>query len=124
MHAITLVNSNSYSFTLPHDGVATVSGVLVSTVVASAWSASYNTYTVDSSPKGNNATISVSGIGIGAIKTNFNYSQGVTIEYVDPANLVYSHTDSPYFEDIYYKLKINKILDNPIYYKKVLDNCY
>jgi len=41
-------------------------------------------------------------LGIGAVKTSFNTSEGVTIDYVDPANLVYSHTDSPYFEDIYY----------------------
>jgi len=41
-------------------------------------------------------------LGIGAVKTNFNTSEGVVVDYVDPANLVYSHTDSPYFEDIYY----------------------
>jgi len=41
-------------------------------------------------------------IGIGATKTNFNYSDGAKVEYVDPANLVYSYTNSPYFEDIYY----------------------
>ena len=41
-------------------------------------------------------------IGIGAEKTTFNTSEGVVIDYVDPANLVYSYTDSPYFEDIYY----------------------
>ena len=40
-------------------------------------------------------------IGIGAVKSSFNTSEGVVVEYVDPANLVYSHTDSPYFEDIY-----------------------
>ena len=40
--------------------------------------------------------------GIGAVKTSFNTSEGVVIDYVDPANLVYSYTDSPYFEDIYY----------------------
>ena len=31
-------------------------------------------------------------LGIGAVKTNFNTSQGVTVEYVDPADLVYSYT--------------------------------
>ena len=41
-------------------------------------------------------------LGIGAVKTSFNTSEGVVIDYVDPANLVYSYTDSPYFEDIYY----------------------
>jgi hypothetical protein len=41
-------------------------------------------------------------IGIGATKTEFNTSEGAIVKYVDPANLVYSYTDSPYFEDIYY----------------------
>ena len=41
-------------------------------------------------------------IGIGAIKTSFNKAEGVTVEYVDPANLVYSYTNDPNFEDIYY----------------------
>jgi len=41
-------------------------------------------------------------IGIGAVKTNFNLANGIDIEYVDPANLVYSYTDDPNFEDIYY----------------------
>jgi hypothetical protein len=40
--------------------------------------------------------------GIGAVKTNFNVSNGITIDYVDPANLVYSYTEDPNFEDIYY----------------------
>jgi len=41
-------------------------------------------------------------LGIGAVKTSFNTAEGVVVDYVDPANLVYSYTDSPYFEDIYY----------------------
>ena len=41
-------------------------------------------------------------LGIGAVKTCFNTSEGATIDYVDPANLVYSYSKSPYYEDIYY----------------------
>jgi len=41
-------------------------------------------------------------LGIGCVKTSFNLSEGVTVEYVDPAHLVYSYTDDPNFEDIYY----------------------
>jgi len=41
-------------------------------------------------------------IGIGATKTTFNKSNGVIVDYVDPANLVYSYTNDPNFEDIYY----------------------
>jgi len=41
-------------------------------------------------------------IGIGAVKTTFNKSEGVVVDYVDPANLVYSYTNDPNFEDVYY----------------------
>tara|TARA_R110002074_G_scaffold29838_6_gene84929 strand:+ start:381 stop:2807 length:2427 start_codon:yes stop_codon:yes gene_type:complete len=41
-------------------------------------------------------------LGIGAVKNNFTESEGVTIEYVDPAYLIYSYTEDPYFQDIYY----------------------
>jgi hypothetical protein len=41
-------------------------------------------------------------IGIGALKTQYNKSEGVIVEYVDPANLIYSYTNDPNFEDIYY----------------------
>jgi len=41
-------------------------------------------------------------LGIGISKTNFNFSEGITIDYVDPANVVYSYTEDPNFDDIYY----------------------
>ena len=41
-------------------------------------------------------------LGIGAVKTNWNKANGVKVEYCDPANLVYSYTEDPNFEDIYY----------------------
>ena len=53
-------------------------------------------------------------IGIGAVKTSFNTSEGVTIDYVDPANLVYSYTDSPYFDDIYYVGEVKSIPVNEL----------
>jgi len=53
-------------------------------------------------------------LGIGAIKTSFNTSEGVVIDYVDPANLVYSYTDSPYFEDIYYVGEVKSIPVNEL----------
>jgi hypothetical protein len=40
--------------------------------------------------------------GIGACKTNFNLSNGITVDYVDPAYLIYSYTEDPNFEDMYY----------------------
>ena len=53
-------------------------------------------------------------LGIGATKTSFNTSEGVIIDYVDPANLVYSHSDSPYFEDIYYVGEVKTIPINEL----------
>jgi len=53
-------------------------------------------------------------LGIGAVKTSFNTSEGVTIDYVDPAKLVYSHTESPYFDDIYYVGEIKTIPINEL----------
>ena len=53
-------------------------------------------------------------LGIGAVKTSFNTSEGVVIDYVDPANLVYSYTDSPYFEDIYYVGEVKTIPANEL----------
>jgi len=60
-------------------------------------------------------------IGIGAVKTSFNKSEGVVVDYVDPANLVYSYTNDPNFEDIYYvgeiksltlaEIKLNTLVD-------------
>ena len=53
-------------------------------------------------------------LGIGAVKTNFNTSEGVVVDYVDPANLVYSYTDSPYFDDIYYVGEVKSIPVNEL----------
>jgi len=48
-------------------------------------------------------------IGLGAIKNTFSEAEGVLVEYVDPVNLVYSYTESPYFEDIYYVGEVKSI---------------
>jgi hypothetical protein len=53
-------------------------------------------------------------LGIGAVKTNFNTSEGVTVEYVDPVDLVYSYTESPYFDDIYYVGEVKSIPINEL----------
>jgi len=48
-------------------------------------------------------------LGIAAVKTNWNRSQGVKVDYVDPACLVYSYTEDPNFEDIYYAGEVKSI---------------
>tara|TARA_B100000963_G_scaffold75320_1_gene63460 strand:+ start:11338 stop:13773 length:2436 start_codon:yes stop_codon:yes gene_type:complete len=41
-------------------------------------------------------------LGIGITKHQFLAGQGVVIDYVDPANVVYSYTEDPYFKDCFY----------------------
>ena len=41
-------------------------------------------------------------LGIGAVKTNWNKSEGVTVEYVDPSRMVHSYSEDPNFEDLWY----------------------
>ena len=48
-------------------------------------------------------------IGIGAVKTSFNKSEGIVSDYVDPANMIYSYTEDPNFEDIYYVGEVKAI---------------
>ena len=53
-------------------------------------------------------------LGVAATKTTFDWSSGAKAKYVDPANLVYSHTDSPYFEDVYYVGEVKEIPINEL----------
>ena len=53
-------------------------------------------------------------LGMGAVKTVFDTSSGVQIEYVDPDMLVYSYTDSPYFDDVYYIGEVKTIPINEL----------
>ena len=48
-------------------------------------------------------------LGIGATRTSFNKSNGITVDYVDPANLVWSYTEDPNFDDIYYAGEVKSI---------------
>ena len=53
-------------------------------------------------------------LGIGCIKNTFTKSEGIKIDYVDPANIIYSHTESPYFEDVYYVGEVKTIPINEL----------
>ena len=48
-------------------------------------------------------------IGIACAKTSWNPANGIVIDYVDPANLVYSYTEDPNFEDVYYVGEVKAI---------------
>ena len=41
-------------------------------------------------------------LGVGMAKHQFLPGQGIEIDYVDPANVVYSYTEDPYFKDCFY----------------------
>ena len=53
-------------------------------------------------------------IGIGAVKNTFTTSEGVKVEYVDPANIVYSYTEDPDFQDLYYVGEVKTIPINEL----------
>ena len=48
-------------------------------------------------------------LGIGCVKTTWNKSQGVVVDYVDPAALVYSYSNDPNFEDLYYVGEVKSV---------------
>ncbi len=53
-------------------------------------------------------------LGMGAVKNRFTLSEGVIVDYVDPANLVYSYTESPYFDDVYYIGEVKDVAINEL----------
>ena len=48
-------------------------------------------------------------LGIACAKTGFNTAEGLTVDYVDPAYVVYSYTEDPNFDDIYYVGEVKSI---------------
>ena len=53
-------------------------------------------------------------LGIGAVKHSFNNTDGIKLDYVDPANLVWSYTEDPNFKDCYYFGEIKTIKVNQL----------
>ena len=53
-------------------------------------------------------------LGIACVKNSFNTSEGIKVEYVDPAALVYSYSESPYFDDIYYIGEVKNVPVNEL----------
>ena len=53
-------------------------------------------------------------LGMACVKNVFSQSEGIKIEYVDPANLIYSHSESPYFDDLYYVGEMKSININDL----------
>lgn len=57
-------------------------------------------------------------LGVGVAKTEFLPGSGVKVEYVDPANVVYSYTEDPNFKDCFYWGEIKTV---PIVELKKID---
>ena len=53
-------------------------------------------------------------IGIGAVKNTFNNTDGIKLDYVDPANLIWSYTEDPNFQDCYYFGEVKRIKLNEL----------
>jgi hypothetical protein len=48
-------------------------------------------------------------LGISALKTDWNKAEGVVVKYCDPAKMVWSYTEDPNFEDVYYVGEVKSI---------------
>jgi hypothetical protein len=53
-------------------------------------------------------------LGISAAKHSFNNTDGIKLDYVDPANLIWSYTEDPNFEDCYYFGEVKRIKLNEL----------
>ena len=49
-------------------------------------------------------------LGIGAVKNTFNNTDGIKLDYVDPANLIWSYTEDPNFEIVIILVKLKEYL--------------
>ena len=54
-------------------------------------------------------------VGVGVCKHEFLPGDGVKVEYVDPANLVYSYTEDPYFRDCFYWGEVKQVPVTELY---------
>ena len=48
-------------------------------------------------------------LGMACVKNSFNTAEGIKIEYVDPSRVVYSYSESPYFDDLYYFGEVRRV---------------
>ena len=53
-------------------------------------------------------------IGVGAGKCTFNNTDGIKLDYVDPANLIWSYTEDPNFSDCYYFGEVKRVKLNEL----------
>ena len=53
-------------------------------------------------------------LGIACVKNFFTKSEGIKVQYVDPADVVYSYTNSPHFDDVYYVGEVKSVTINDL----------
>ena len=53
-------------------------------------------------------------LGISCVKHGFNTSDGITVEYVDPADLIFSYTEEEDFRDVYYYGEVKRLRTNEV----------
>lgn len=53
-------------------------------------------------------------LGIGGVKHSTDPSKGITVEYVDPANTIYSYPRNRNFKDVYYYGEVRRITINEL----------
>ena len=70
-----------------------------------------NKYTTTTAKR---VTYDVTTIGIGCTKTWFSPAEGIKNSWVDPANMVWSYTEDPFFKDIYYAGEVKTVHVNEL----------
>ena len=53
-------------------------------------------------------------VGIGIGKCTYNNTDGIKLEWVDPANVIYSYTERPDFRDCYYFGEVKRVKSNEL----------
>ena len=53
-------------------------------------------------------------LGIGCAKHTFNNTDGIRLDWVDPADIIYSYTEDPLFKDCYYFGEVRRVRANEL----------
>jgi len=53
--------------------------------------------------------------GLGVVENRFHPAKGISVERVDPAQMVYSRTSDPFFRDCFYKGRVKRVLITDLY---------
>jgi len=97
VYSIAVANNTTYTYTLPeNNSVTSPTGTHIAIPVASAWLATSNASSMDTSIKGKNAVIEVSAIAIGAIKEVSVYNFGAGYDTVPVLSTTSGNQDAAF----------------------------